>query len=212
MVIYAQVKLGKTPKHWNICKWIKGGCDEDNRRVSVTSVQYKYLLITVGVTQPELCTTGPHKDTRVLNCSHWGSSAKKPHLNLIQDHVEVVQINTEQSRFHRIYVVYTVMKKTHESHDWTKTPALARFVCGVNAASVQTGPGPGDRLKSGAKDFWSGFCLMLHWGVLGPNVNLFLVPFQFRWNTSCILLICLCKNTFVLFKLWGLGNPDKSMF
>lgn len=41
--------------------------------------------------------------------------------------------------------------------------------------------------KSAAKDFWRGFFLMLHWGILGPIVNRFLVPFQFCWNTSCIL-------------------------
>lgn len=68
---------------------------------------------------------------------------------------------------------------------------------------VQTQPRPRDWLTS-AKDFWSGFFLMLHWGALGPIVNRFLVPFSILLEDKLYTLICLCKNTFILlsFEVW----------
>lgn len=49
-----------------------------------------------------------------------------------------------------------------------------------------------------------GFFLVLHWGIWGPIDYYYFLPFQFCWNTSCILKICLCKNTLILlsFEVW----------
>lgn len=71
--------------------------------------------------------------------------------------------------------------------------------------SPDTQPCPRDWVRSGAKDFWSGFFLMLHWGALGPIVNcFFFCTFSILLEYELYTLICLCKNTFILlsFEVW----------
>lgn len=94
----------------------------------------------------------------------------------------------------------------HEPAAFDMTPSARSAIYQVCPyyVSPDTRPRPRDWPKSGAKDFWSGFFLMLHWGALGPIVNRFLVPFSILLEYELYTLICLCKNTFILlsFEVW----------
>lgn len=65
----------------------------------------------------------------------------------------------------------------------------------VFIAQVQTQPRP--RQGFGVQVFWSGFFVMLHWGTLGPTVNLF-STFSTLLKYKLYSFVCSCKNMLFL--------------
>lgn len=64
------------------------------------------------------------------------------------------------------------------------------------------------RLTEECEGFLKRFLSHVALGRFGPNCKLFFSTFSILLEYELYTLICLCKNTFILFKLWSLGNQD----